>query len=173
MKTGMAGGIWSSGYLWSKTPGRLSSPWPPELLHGPPGALRFPLRLPSGLFSTTAVPRNSSPGSEEEDPTPVLGPRDPPESRRCPRSPSFSLTRPFPPLSVRLQPHRSPGRRLHLPRSLRSQGLCRGCFWEALLFFLRLGGCHLALGNKFKGHFLPFHSLLKMITSWIYDSHAT
>lgn len=31
-----------------------------------------------------AVPRNSSPGSEEEDTTPVLGPRDPPESRRCP-----------------------------------------------------------------------------------------
>lgn len=91
----------------------------------------------------------------------------------APRSPSFSLTRPFPPLSVRLQPHGSPGRRLHLSHSLRSQGLCRGCFWEALLFFLRLGGCHLALGNKFKGHFLPFHSLLKMITSWIYDSHAT
>lgn len=95
MKTGMAGGIWSSGYLWSKTPGRLSSPWPPERLHGPPGALRFPLRLPSGLFSTTAVPRNSFPGSEEEDPTPVLGPRDPPESRSLAAAPALppSLSR--------------------------------------------------------------------------------
>lgn len=129
------------------------------------------------VFPPVCSPRRPFPVTAlralEEDPTPVLGPRDPPESRRCPRSPSFSLTRPFPPLSVRLQPHGSLGRRLHLSHSLRSQGLCRGCFWEALLFFLRLGGCHLALGNKFKGHFLPFHSLLKMITSWIYDSHAT